>query len=87
MIQALRAEDSPLYDTNAEMPPGLWLNMNDSFGYATADAEEITFDDIPTVYALWRTFGWEGVVWWVWQRRKQAPIAEVQQAIAARFWQ
>lgn len=85
MVDALRASGT-LLDADAGQP-GLWLNMNDVFGYATADAEEIQQVDVPAVYALWRAFGWQGVTWWVWQRRQQAPVREAQQGIVGRFAQ
>lgn len=84
MIAALRASGM-LCDEDDMGRSGLWLNMNDCFGYATADAEEIQAEDVPLVYALWRVFGWQGVTWWVWQRRGQEPIKEVQQEIIERF--
>lgn len=84
MVQALRASGTLFSEDDIERP-GLWLNMNDCFAYATADAEEITVDDIPAVYALWRAFGWQGVTWWVWQRRKQEPIREARLGIVERL--
>lgn len=82
MVQAMREAGILLNADDMECPePGLWLPMNDTFGYATADAEHIESSDVPTVYALWRVFGWQGAVWWVMQRRQQEPIREVQQAV------
>lgn len=86
MIQALRASGT-LFDESDIERPGLWLNMNDCFGYATADVEEVQHEDIPIVYALWRTLGWGGVVWWVSQRRKQEPLPAIAREIAERLQQ
>lgn len=64
-----------------EAGPGLVLNMNDTFGYATADGEVITEKDVPAVYALWRIFSWDGVAWWVWCKRGQEPIPSIRDEI------
>lgn len=68
-----------------EMPPGLWLNMNDTFGYACADAELVPPDAIPTVYALWKRHGWEGVAWWVWRQRGTPPIPPVRERVELKM--
>lgn len=83
MVQALRASGT-LFDEGDIERSGLWLNMNDIFYYG-ADAEQIESVDVPAVYALWRSFGWQGVTWWVWQRRGQEPLKKIQPAILARL--
>lgn len=50
------------------------LNMNDTFGYATADCEEVPMEDVQTVARLWRDFGAAGMTAWAAVRRGDEPI-------------
>ena len=59
--------------------------MNDVFGYACADAEEIKIDEIVSIYAFWKDFEWEGVVWWVWKKRGKEPISPIRDAILEKI--
>ena len=59
---------SVFFDADEEMP-GQWLNLNDTFWWACADAEEVPDDDMPRVAELFRHYGWCGVLYWVWKRR------------------
>ena len=77
MIKELR-DVGVMFDEDSEMPSELWLNMNDVFHIACADAEEVTVNDIASIYALWKDFGWEGVVWWVWKKRGVSFVKPVQ---------
>lgn len=57
--------------------PQLFLAMNDTFGYACGDAEEVPWADIPAVYALWKQHGHDGLISWVWKRRGTPPLKEI----------
>lgn len=52
----------------------LVINVNDTFGYACADSEDMTFNDINPVYELYKDFGYDGVVAWVAKNRNEDPI-------------
>lgn len=51
----------------------LFLNMNDVFYYACADAEKVPEDKIKEVAALFRQFGFAGLTFWVSQKRNELP--------------
>lgn len=45
------------------------VNCNDSFAWGTADAEDVTADELPTVYAAWKAHGDSGILAWVERKR------------------
>lgn len=53
-----------------------YLIMNDVWGYATADAEEVPTEELPHVAALWRMYGWDGLIAWAARQSGQEPIKE-----------
>ena len=50
-------------------------NMNDIFGWASADSEAIPLEHLEHLAALYRDFGEDGVVAYACARRHQQPIA------------
>lgn len=49
------------------------LNMNDTFYYASADAEEIKENEIPEVYRLFDNYGDAGLIYFVAKKRDEKP--------------
>ena len=56
----------------------MWILMNDTFYFACADGEDITMEEIPLLYQMWKQFDWYGLVAIVSKKRKQLPLKEVQ---------
>lgn len=56
------------FEPDDEMGPH-WLNMNDVWGWACGDAEEVTEADAPELARLFRNYGWCGVLYWVSEKR------------------
>lgn len=54
-----------------------YLNMNDTFDWATADAEHVTFDDLEDMYKHFEQNPAYGDVIWTAKRRRQMPITPV----------
>lgn len=55
-------------DADDELP-GLWLNLNDVFGWGCADGEEITDEDLDEVTRLFIQYGWCGLLYWASKKR------------------
>jgi hypothetical protein len=55
----------------------LCLNMGDTFAYACADAEPVPDEELEAVAGIYREHGSNGLVAWVSNRRKEAPVIEV----------
>ena len=49
--------------------PPLLINLNDVFGWAVADAEQVEEHEIERLGALIRQYGWCGVLYWVSTKR------------------
>ena len=47
----------------------LYLNMNDTFAFACADAEEVPDNKIKEVADLYRQYGYDGLAYWVSKQR------------------
>ena len=45
------------------------LNMNDVWGWATADGEYVEDEELPEVARLFCEYGWCGLLYWVSQKR------------------
>ena len=56
----------------------MWVLMNDTFYYACADGEDITMEEIPLLYQIWKNFSWCGLVAFVSKKRNQLPLSTVQ---------
>jgi hypothetical protein len=61
-------------DKNVKM----WVLMNDTFYFACADGEDITMEEIPLLYQVWKKFSWYGLVAIVSKKRKHLPLQAVQ---------
>lgn len=53
--------------------PQLCLLMNDVWSWATADGENVHWDEIPAVYEIWKKHGWDGMLIWACKRRNARP--------------
>jgi len=67
-------------DSEKELCVGLLVS--DTFGYAGADCERITLDEVPHVYALYKQGDWPAIVRWISERRQSRPIKEVENEMA-----
>lgn len=54
----------------------IWLLMNDTFGYACADAEDVAVESLPLVARMWETHGYSGLTAFAANQRNQDPIVE-----------
>lgn len=56
-----------------------WIvpNLNDTFGYACADAEKISVGDGELLAKFWRQYGWHGLVAVAAVQRGKDPIPPV----------
>ncbi|MDO8659570.1 MAG: hypothetical protein Q7K54_03120 [Candidatus Parcubacteria bacterium] len=52
----------------------LYLNMNDTFAWACADAEEFTIEELPIIYDVFEKFGHSGIIAWASQKNGMEPI-------------
>lgn len=61
----------------------LYLNMNDTFAWACADAEEVPMDQIKEVARLYRWYGTDGLNYWVSKKRnwEVSEFGDVQKGI------
>ena len=62
--------------------------LNDTFAYATADAERVTDDQLDTLITVERQFGNSGVIAWAAQVRGSEPLEpyRTENYRAAREW-
>lgn len=56
----------------------VFVSCGDTFAYACADAERLPFDQIETLYRMWRKDPRLGVTAWCVMRRKERPISPVE---------
>ena len=63
----------------------LWLGVlcSDTFGYACADAEDLPYEEIPNLYALWQKNHVWGPTAWCVRQRKTMPIRPVAEGLRA----
>lgn len=45
------------------------LNMNDVWGWACADCEEVAEEELQAVALLFHNYGWCGILYWVSEKR------------------
>jgi len=57
------------------------VNCNDTFAWASADSEELLFEDIESLYKMWIKDPSNGADIWCIIRRKELPQAPVEQMI------
>lgn len=51
------------------------LNLNDSWAWGCADCETVTDEEMPRVAQLYSTYGWNGILYWVFiEKRKEESI-------------
>lgn len=74
---------SGLFFTPDDDLPGLWINLNDTFGWACADGEEVTDADLIEVARLFRDYGWCGLLYWVSEKRdgEKSEFADINRFI------
>lgn len=58
--------------------PRLALLMNDTFHYASADAEGVEWGELEEVYAVWKKDNWKGLVRWAAKKRGCKPLPQIQ---------
>lgn len=68
---------------NTEPKDGLFgwtaaVNCNDTFFYASADAEELAPSEAHKVRDYYDRYGWAGVVAWAAKQRNMEPLKELQ---------
>lgn len=71
-----------LFDELDQSLHGVVANLNDTLGYATADAETLWEDDLPddwTIWDLYQRFGWHGLVAVAAEKRGVEPIAPIRE--------
>ncbi len=51
-----------------------WLQMNDTFGFACADGEDIEVKDFEIILHLWRKYGYDGLIAWAAHKRSDTPL-------------
>lgn len=49
--------------------PDCVINLNDVFGHAVADGEEVDEEELPELADLFERYGWCGIYYWVSQKR------------------
>ena len=78
MIGEMLPEEVVRLSLNKDKNITMWVLMNDTFYFACADGEDITMEEIPLLYQLWKKFSWYGLVAIVSKKRKQLPLQAVQ---------
>jgi len=78
MIGEMLPEEVIRLSLNKDKNITMWVLMNDTFYFACADGEDITIEEIPQLFQLWKKFSWDGLVAIVSKKRKQLPLQEVQ---------
>jgi hypothetical protein len=56
------------FDEEDDAPPHT-LNLNDTFCWACADCEHVPDEELGRVADLFHRYGWNGILYWVAQRR------------------
>ena len=58
-----------LFSDDDEDNDHVMINLNDTWGWACADGEEVPDENLPELAMLFWRYGWCGVLWWVSQQR------------------
>jgi hypothetical protein len=63
---------------------GQVLNMNDTWGWACADGEDVSDEELPRVAELFYRYGWCGLLYWVSERneKKRSEFEDVNRFVA-----
>ena len=75
VIELLRAEVLGLRITGKDVR--LWVVMNDTFGYACADGEDVPLDQLSSVSRMWSEHGHDGLTAWAARQRGEQPLREL----------
>lgn len=63
------------------------VNCNDTFGYACADATDLDMHaDSDKIIAMWRKYGWEGLIALCALKRHYQPIKERRTPTYMQAW-
>lgn len=60
------------------------LNANDTFGYACADAVDVSVEDLPKLLEVEKLFGADGVTAFMALVREEEPLTELQ---VDKYWE
>lgn len=71
-------------DGRKDLPVAIYVRASDTFAYACADAELLTLDQVPPLYALFRKDPGYGHVAWLVHRRKERPLMQIEEKLKAR---
>ena len=52
----------------------LWLLMNDTFYYASADGEDVSLEELPVVLEIYNKYNENGLTAWVAHKRNEPPL-------------
>ena len=63
-------------------PLSIWVNCNDLFAWACADAEPLPLSELPAVYAEWKATG--DLTTWACKRRGLRPQAPIEKRMRER---
>ena len=80
-LALLLAADVGFFDE--EGMPGFWLNMNDIWAWATADAEHVAPEEVDEVNGLFMKYGFCGLYYWVSRKNsgQRSEFYDVNRAI------
>jgi hypothetical protein len=79
---ALAAEDEEAFvGHGADGAPALFVNLNDTFGYACADCEEVPQEEVIALFDLYQREGWPALIRWAATRQRQTPIKEMTESM------
>lgn len=73
---------NPVVDEEGDKTLTIYVNSNDTFYYASADADAITYHEIPDLFIMKHTYKY-GVDRWLSIKRNMRPLPEIQQWIKA----
>ena len=67
--RSLLTEAGLFFEDTDEQDLSQTLDMNDVWGWACADAEDVPNEELPELASLFLQYGWCGVLYWVSERR------------------
>ena len=73
-IETLLAQDAIYLTLDDDHEVSVGLLMNDTFGFAVADSEEVPMEHLGVIWALWEDFEQDGLVGYAAAKRKDIPI-------------
>ena len=84
MAAEMTANDVAFFSPNEERPrieDRFCLFCNDTFWWATADAEHVLWEQIPEVYAIYKAQGEAGLIDWISEKRGIRPMTEAEASL------